>query len=420
MNQSVPLLRQTRLWIVLALLLGVRLLFACRVVPTPALIQARGGDEPYYVEIAQHLLQVHEYKEGNLVAYRPPAYPAFVAAMLGTGRNHFWCLQLVQNLLFFGSVFLLCAVVSLVWGTRSSLYCGILLLINPVWLMIPQQVLSETLFVFLVALALFFGLRFVKTDKIAWGVLAGVTFGVSALTREIGLYLGIGAVLCLLLKRLTTPVRAMVLIASMFVAILPWTVRNYERLNALVLVDTNGPINLYQGNNPEANGKMRWALPADVLPLWNQPGSEMTVYHRAKTAAWSYVRANPVPTLQRLPAKAWFLWGPIAFADWSRSIDTAFRLFRFVFWIPFALLALYGLATTRNWVTLTIAGWALITTLIHLLTIAQPLYRAPIEFFFAVPAAIALRQLLQAYEGRLALPVVNVAEQPAQVPEFAS
>ena len=55
-------------------------------------------------------------------------------------------------------------------------------------------------------------------------------------------------------------------VLAMSVCIAPWTFRNMRELGAPVLISTNGPANLWMGNNPDANGAYI-PLPADVSPL---------------------------------------------------------------------------------------------------------------------------------------------------------
>jgi 4-amino-4-deoxy-L-arabinose transferase-like glycosyltransferase len=395
MNQTasfVPKNRQLVFAVALLVLLSIRTLFALGFQLTPDAIQSRLGDERYYVAIANHLLEFHEYKEGNLVAYRPPLYPSFVAVMLAATNGKLWLLQLTQNVLYLASVLLLGAIVLRLLGKKAALICCILLLVTPVWLAIPQEALSETLFIFLVTLGLFFASLLVTSGHTStFAVLAGVMFGLSALTREIGLYLALTLLACLVLKRAVSFKHAVIACICTFAAILPWTVRNYAKLGAFILVDTNGPINLYEGNNPSANGKMHWALPPDVKALWNQPGTEMTVYRAAKAEAVEYAKSHPVQTLALLPAKVWYLWGPIPVIDGRLNADTAYRVVRLLFWIPYLVLALYGFFIGyKRWIIVTIAIWTIVTSAIHLLTITQPLYRAPMEFFLAIPVTFAI------------------------------
>ena len=386
---------RTRVWIVLALIVAFRVCFAVMSPISINGITARGGDEPFYTKIAQHIVEAHEYREKNLLAYRPPLYPAFVAVSLALGQSKFWLLQVLQNLLFLAAAVVFCVIARGRWGRSAGVYMALLLLINPVWLMLPQQVVSETLFICLLVLGVFCISRFVTTNRIRWCVFAGIAFGFSALTREIGLYFGIGAFACLLIKKEADIRHCLVAAASIFLAVLPWTFRNYEKLHAFVLVDTNGPINLYAGNNPSATGTTHWALPPGLQSIWNTPGTEMRIYKQARADALAYMESHPLQTLKLMPVKLRVLWGPIAITTRGFNKETVFRVIRFVFWIGFVVLVLLGLKTScEHWTGLVVVTWALITTAIHLITFAQPSYRAPMEFFLALPAALGMCRVL--------------------------
>jgi len=86
--------------------------------------------------------------------------------------------------------------------------------------------------------------------------LAGILFGLSAITRP-NLLLVVAVILALLLlakPRLESLPRAAALGAGIFLAVLPVTLRNAIVARDLVLVASQGGINFYLGNHPEADG----------------------------------------------------------------------------------------------------------------------------------------------------------------------
>lgn len=409
-----------RSWVILAVLsmACLRVIFAYHLSLTMQAAQARVGDERYYLKIATEILDHHSFKEGNLVAYRPPLFPAFASlAMAGAGRE-LWLLQLAQNILFACSVFTIAYIVLKTYGAFAAIFCAAVLTINPVWIVLPQLALSETLFTFLLATSIFTAFHLICRPAVLLAIALGIVIGLSALTREIGLYLGIALLFCLFLKRLLSTRYVLISALAIAVVILPWTIRNYERLGGFVLVTTNGPINLYMGNNPGANGTMHWALPADAA-IWNQPGTELRVYRTAGSAAVRYISSHWERTLALWPVKLQYLWGPIPVLAPQSKMEAIYGFARYGFWIVYGAAALCGLAIDRkSWFSGIVIGWVLTASAIHLWTYSQPIYRAPYDFFFAVPASIAflrgVRTIRAAFAfGRSRNMVANgVATQP--------
>lgn len=375
-------------------LLCLRLFFAYHLRITHESVESHVDDERYYVRIASNLVEHHEFKEGNLVAFRPPLYPAFVAMMMAPSGNSFWLLQFAQNVLFLLAVLLTCWTVHAVFGRLAALLCCLLLLIEPAWLTAPQFVLSETLFIFLLACVLFVTLRLIRGGGPAVAAGLGVLIGLSALTRELGVYMGLGLLAFLVVRRIIPLKFVLVSVLAIFATILPWTARNYARLGTFVLITTNGPQNLYQGNNPEATGTLNWVIAPGKLPLWNRPGTEADIYRANGSAAVSYMLSHPLRTISLWPVKFWYLWRPMSLGSLQLNLDTAYRLIRYLFWIPFAIAAVYGMAThAGSWLCAAVAVWTCIGTAIHLLTYGAPNYHLPYEFFFAVPVTLVIVHL---------------------------
>src|SRR5262249_2013100 len=148
------------------------------------------------------------------------------------GNDH-RAIQISQNILFLLAVALFGAVSTRSFGRPVGLLCMLLLIFNPAWLIFPQQGYSETLFVFLLSLGLFLVLPLQSSGGWSRPFFAGLVFGLSALVREIGLYIGVLlAVLAFLwlwrdgARRAGARI-ALLTVAGIVLAVGPWTVRNY-------------------------------------------------------------------------------------------------------------------------------------------------------------------------------------------------
>jgi 4-amino-4-deoxy-L-arabinose transferase-like glycosyltransferase len=364
----------------------------------------RRGDEKYYYSIAQGILDHGEYTESNLKAYRPPGYPAFLALNMAVFGRDTRVVQVEQNLFYVGAAALFSLAVAEALGGVTALLTLLLLMTNPMWLFIPQEAYSDTLFQALFALGLFCYLKALRRSDRRWALGAGLAFGASALMREIGLYFGLFLVLYAFWEFRKAHRSAIgsqlagLIVGGMAACILPWTVRNYIVFRSFVPLTTNSTINLYMGNNPKANGDFKWALPEGMEAIWNTPSphgaNELRVYKASAKASVEYVETHPAHMALLDLKKAVMMWSPIPVAHSDSALDRLYRLYRFGLWVPFFPLAVYGLwLLRRNTLGHVIFGVCLIGMGIHVLTYFGSRYRAPYEFLLTAPAAYALTWL---------------------------
>jgi len=93
-------------------------------------------------------------------------------------------------------------------------------------------------------------------------------------------------------------------VVGIALVIAPWTIHNYRCTGELILVTTNGGINLYIGNNPLSTGG--YHLP----PEDSRPPYELYESAKWRREAVSYMREHPEETLRRTATKALFFWNP--------------------------------------------------------------------------------------------------------------
>jgi 4-amino-4-deoxy-L-arabinose transferase-like glycosyltransferase len=361
------------------------------------------GDTRYYVRLARHLESHGEYAQGHLRAYMPPGYPAFLSGLLKLGGDS-RSIQVVQNLLYVVAVLMLGALASRRRGWLTGALAATLALASPIWLLLPQRALSETLFVALVALGIFMALSGGTPPAFGLALLGGVGFGLAALVREMGLLLGgilavvVGAWAWREGRRARAAALAATVLLGTVIPVLPWTARNYSVLGQIVPISTNGPINLYIGNNPEATGVYIWRLPPEGQAVWNRQdegrSNELFTSGLAGREALAHIRANPGRTLALVPDKLWALWGPPVALHSGFGVGALARFAAAALWLTCLALGVFGLWRLRReplaWF---IAGACLIGTLVHAVTFGDPRFRAAYEYLLMVPAGFALAEI---------------------------
>lgn len=372
--------------------------------PLAEIAKSGDGDTRYYVRLAQNLTSGHEYVSGHLRAYSPPGFPLFLAGLVALGADSRG-LQFAQNLMYLLAVLMLAALGARSGGRLAGTFAAMLALTSPLWLLLPQRALSETLFVVLVAAGTSIALGRTTPPTIPLALLAGMVFGLAAMVREMGFLLAtvLGIVAgCWAWRSDGSTARSVLLgaivVAGAILAILPWTIRNYHVFHQVVPIATNGPINLYLGNNPQATGAYSWRLPPEAQAAWNQPdegrSNELFATQLAGREAIAYIRSNPSDTLALVPAKLWALWGPPVALRAGFGLGPVLRSGAAVFWTVCLGLAVYGLWRLRRvpiaWFVL---GSCLTITAVHAATFGDPRFRAVCEYLLMLPAGLAAADL---------------------------
>jgi hypothetical protein len=99
-----------------------------------------------------------------------------------------------------------------------------------------------------------------RRKTLLWATVAGLVLGVATLVRPQSLLLIFPLALWMFFawgRKRAGAIPALILIGAFVFALLPWTVRNYARLNAFVPVSTMTWANLFLVNNPQATGIFR-------------------------------------------------------------------------------------------------------------------------------------------------------------------
>lgn len=393
-----------RHWLMLALVtllgLGLRLL-----VWRWREFQPLGGDEQEYLNAAVTLLRDRQYVE--LQFMRPPLYPLFLAASIVVVDSLVQNLRLVQAVLSAATIpFVYLLTLEVAWGTgrrgpgsrRAALVAALLAALSYTLAANAAELLTETLFLFGLTIALWLLLRAGRTTSWQLAALAGIALGALCLVRSVALPLvPLGALWLVLnaksgaqpgLRQWLGPaLRQFCILTFAFgIVLLPWTARNYVTYGGLILIDTTGAENLWLDNDPagrEAVKAQLYALGDDRL-LRQQLGARNGL---------AVIREDP----GRFAAKAWGeLLKVFALehsddmrarpAIWVRPADVWLRLLLGdALWLLILLAGSYGLAgALRSTLSVLrspawlLAPWALYVLLTTLIFHVELRYRLPL------------------------------------------
>lgn len=383
--------------IIFALLL--RLIFICLVSPDIIL----GSDQYYYDKTAKGILAGEGYHSLNLLAYQPPLFACFIALIYSLFGSSIYYVLFAQAIL--GSIS--CLLIYWIAGELSGKDTGLLAaFIAAGYLQLirySSELLSETLFIFLILAAVLAVLISERRANNFMAVTAGVLFGLAALTREVALFPLLGIILWYywISRDMVQALKkwSMVFLFAIL-TILPWTVRNYLVFHSLVPLSTSGGINFYIGNNPEATAEYRFVLPSGAI--WNKPSpngrTEIETARLCYREAIKFIRDHPKTFFLQTARRVYQLWGP-PFYKVSITGSKSELAFRLIWLAQYLLIFILSFILVPFLFKKEIGAWTMPYLMILLLsapyffTLASSRFRLPLIPFMVILASGALIRL---------------------------
>lgn len=197
-------------------------------------------DTSSYIRTAQALLYAGAFSVSMELPDKPetirtPGYPLYLAACFAALGEHPPRVILTQILLNLGTIAIVYWIVKSTWGLNTATIAALLLALDIPSLTYTLQLLSETLFTFMVTVMIAAGICMTKNPqgRLSY-LLAGISLSLATMVRPISYYLvfplGVGLIVWAVLSKLAW--RAILLRAILF--FLPfllivggWQVRNY-------------------------------------------------------------------------------------------------------------------------------------------------------------------------------------------------
>jgi len=302
---------------VTAVALLLRLLWLTAVHPVPA------SDFAWYRDHALALAAGQGYTyDGKPTAYFPIGYPVFLAEIYQLFGSGFWSGTMANATLNSLTAGLVTTLGTVLWKRSAGLVAGLLFagyLSQIAW---SSVLCSEMLFTFLLTLAALIGAtRGGRDVRLGRAFALGCVVGLACAVRPVLMLAPAPWFAYLIVARVgwrRASALAAAMLSGVLLAVAPITVRNAIDLHAFVLVSTNGGVNLWQGNNPHANGAYFWPLNPHQNPFLSYVSNEVTEDHAAARAARAYIFTHPLHTLEMGFVKWWHLFDGVSNAlYWS-------------------------------------------------------------------------------------------------------
>ncbi|MBV9818090.1 MAG: glycosyltransferase family 39 protein [Solirubrobacterales bacterium] len=255
----------TRVWLLLGIALILRIALVSATLYTPTTLDAadfsRNG-----LSIAQGhgIPPSNRAPGGGPSAYRPPAYPVFLAAVyVVAGQEAPPAARMVETVLGTVSVALIGLIATRLWGRRIGVMALGIAAIAPPLVVLSTTLVSEALFVPLVLGAVACALQARRSPHpLRWAVLTGVLAGVAELTRTNAVVIWPLLAYALWLagprRSWRGRLRPLVVVAVATLTVAPWTLRNWLVLHAFVPVSTEIGYTLAGTYNAASRAETHW------------------------------------------------------------------------------------------------------------------------------------------------------------------
>jgi 4-amino-4-deoxy-L-arabinose transferase-like glycosyltransferase len=339
------------------------------------------SDSIDYLGYAHALVNGEGFVFKGLYAARPPAYPAFIAAVFWLFGDSIATLKVIQCGVGALITMLIYGLAVRMYDHRTAVVAGALSCIYYGLLEQPAQILSETLFTFLFA----FSILLLLEKDVSYGKLlcSGMLLGLATLTRTITLVLpffvipwfwvGIPGIRALKIS--------MVFLGGFILIIMPWTIRNYIVYHVPVPVNVQGGVDFWRSNSPLSNGQWTNA----TLETIERQNLSVTVRDKR------YFNAGLAYLVSLRPGQLLHLWlskiGSLLY-PFLPGYDITYMLL-----LPFAgygfIRVLRYLRKPRSVVVPLLLFYLFITSVYY----GAPRFRGPLSPFLVVLAADGLRFL---------------------------
>ncbi|MBK6764831.1 MAG: glycosyltransferase family 39 protein [bacterium] len=246
------LLKDPWLWLLLALAIALRVWHLVHAQVSPTFLNP-AVDPLWYHQAAERV--AHGYY-GPWPLFRAPLYPA----LLG------WVYRFVENDRLWARILnIICQAAALAviyhtarthFGRLAAVVTALLCCVNGMLIFFSAEILSTSLEVLMAALAMWSTLALRKSPSRNQAVITGIVWGLAAITRPNFLLVAPVALAVALwpVWRQTARMTALTGLVALFVPVIPVTLANLFMGGEPVLIATQGGVNFWIGNNPNADG----------------------------------------------------------------------------------------------------------------------------------------------------------------------
>ncbi len=303
-------------------------------------------DQREYLELADNLLNGRGLKffdprfKDEVVAYRTPGYPIFLAAC-GASPS---IARIAQAFIDTSTVLAIYLLARRWLSAGQSLVAASLVAVNPFLIYFSGLILSETLFTAMVA----WGMLLFQRQALFGGLLLALSVLVRPSAAGLPLLLGVASALMNRQTRGAYPrwwpiPPATTLLLLTFAVLTPWAYRNYKLLNRWIWTTTNAGITAYDGLNEDATGASDQRFATRIPGAARAGEVGRNEFFRQEASNWA--RTHPKRVAELALTKVARTWSPVPLsAEFGKPL---YRWIAGLYAVPFDLLVILGLCYGR-------------------------------------------------------------------------
>lgn len=280
-----------------------------------------GNDQLNYDILARNLLQEHgfNFEDGQPTAFITPLYPLFLSVVYFFSGGSYLCARIVQALLGSLVCLLIYFIAKEVFNKPTAILAFFFMSIHYFLIRFGAHLLSENLFIFLVALSMLFLIKFCKRASYLYVSLFGLFSGLATLTRSAYFIFPFMMIMILwfvpnllditkrkLLKFSTIAVLCLIFPVSI------WTIRNFYLFKSFIPLGTEAGIVLYSSYNPP-QGKIFDSSPDDELQGSTSEMSEIEECRFLLKQTLLSIKKEPSKIYKYIPLKLMYFFSVF---DW--------------------------------------------------------------------------------------------------------
>ncbi|MEW6412306.1 MAG: tetratricopeptide repeat protein [Candidatus Zixiibacteriota bacterium] len=283
-------------------------------------------DEKWHWEWAQQILSESFWGQGAY--FRAPLYPYFLALLaLVTGSSILFA-KILQILLTAGTAWFIFQLARQLFDSKTAIVAGLIYAFYGTLVFYETMFLIPALFLLLIVWAMFRTVAYRQSSSIKTWLMTGIVFGLAALARPNVLIVIPFLMLWLFfsgVKKASLTIRIKlptVLLVGLIITIAPVTIRNLIVTGDFILISSQGGINLYLGNNPEADGLTMLMPEVDLNEAvsWRQFG--VATQNAAEREAGRRLSEAEQSSFWSKKAVSFIVNNPAKFADllWRKTV----------------------------------------------------------------------------------------------------
>jgi 4-amino-4-deoxy-L-arabinose transferase-like glycosyltransferase len=271
------------------------------------------GDAADYENIALNIINGKGFVSTRmgLYSYRPPLYPLFLAGIFSVFKHSYFIVAFIQAIISSITCVIVFYIGKSIFDEKNGLISSVILALYPTLIFYSTQLLSETLFIFILSLSIY--VFFKENDNYGqnykW-ILLGILLGLGSLCRPVIFPFLIFLIpFCFL--NAGGNLRKWILVSCFtLLTIFPWTIRNYYVHEKFVLLTTYGGANLWMGNYSGATGYI--GQPKNINELVRQEGIPETKKDKEfYRKGLNFIIENPSDFFLLSVKKFFLFWNPL-------------------------------------------------------------------------------------------------------------